>query len=265
MKNSKTPHELIRQNEQIVKQSQKHDTNLQKNSILYFQVGLIVCLLAALGLLEMQFENRIPNYGQDFSDTVETFEIEVPNFRVYEAPKPEVKPKVLKKKVSLIKTPKIIENNDTTHKILEIETPDEMTSDVPFDPNSLNIEKPIETTIVDFVFIEEAPIYPGCEDEKGNKARKKCMSDKITRLVQSKFNGGDIASKYGLSGRQKIYVQFQIDKTGKVVDVKTQAAHPKLKDEAERVVNKIPKMKPGIQFDKPVGVRYNLPITFIAQ
>lgn len=79
MKNSKTPHELIRQNEQIVKQSQKHDTNLQKNSILYFQVGLIVCLLAALGLLEMQFENRIPNYGQDFSDTVETFEIEVPN------------------------------------------------------------------------------------------------------------------------------------------------------------------------------------------
>lgn len=263
MKNSKQSHELIRQNEQTVKQSQKHDANLQKNSILYFQVGLIVCLLAAFGLLEMQFETKIPSYSDSGLIIDDNFEIAVEKFKVYEKPKAEVKPKVLEKKVSLIKKPEIIDD-DTTRDLLEIETSDEMTSDVPFDPSSFNIEKPTETAIVDFVFIEEAPVYPGCEDEKGNKARKKCMSDKITRLVQKKFNGSDIASQYGLTGMQKIYVQFQIDKTGKVIDIKSQASHPKLGDEAERVVNKIPEMRPGVQFDKPVGVRYTLPIVFMA-
>ena len=39
----------------------KHDANLQKNSTLYFQVGLIVCLLVTYGLLEMQFEKTMPS------------------------------------------------------------------------------------------------------------------------------------------------------------------------------------------------------------
>ena len=61
MSNQKKTHDLIRQNEQIAKKSQKHEANLQKNSTLYFQVGLIVCLLATFGLLEMKFETTIPS------------------------------------------------------------------------------------------------------------------------------------------------------------------------------------------------------------
>jgi len=55
MSTPKKSHDTIRQNGQVVQKSQKHDANLQKNSTLYFQVGLIVCLLAAYGLLEMKF------------------------------------------------------------------------------------------------------------------------------------------------------------------------------------------------------------------
>ena len=62
MSNLKKTHELIRQNEKLVKKTQKHDVNLQKNSVLYFQAGVIVCLLAAYWLLEMKFETVIPNY-----------------------------------------------------------------------------------------------------------------------------------------------------------------------------------------------------------
>jgi len=54
-------HELFRQKELIVKKSQKHDANLQKNSTLYFQVGLIICLLATNALFEMYFETTIPD------------------------------------------------------------------------------------------------------------------------------------------------------------------------------------------------------------
>ncbi len=54
-------HELLRQKERIVKKSQKHVANLQKNSTLYFQVGLIICLLFTNVLFEMYFETKIPN------------------------------------------------------------------------------------------------------------------------------------------------------------------------------------------------------------
>ena len=61
MSNQKKTHDLIRQNEQNVKKAQKHDANLQKNSTLYFQIGLIVCLLTTFGLLETKFETANPD------------------------------------------------------------------------------------------------------------------------------------------------------------------------------------------------------------
>ena len=263
MNNSKQFHDSVRQNACHVKSSQKHDANLQKNSTLYFQVGLIVCLLAAFGLLEMRFESTISEYGQDVVERTDPFEMSTEPFKVYVKPKVEVKPKVKVKKASLILPPKIIDNDEVTTKVIDIETPDNATSDVPLDPSVLGeIKKPEE--VVDIVFVQQVPIYPGCEKEKGNAARKKCMSDKITRLVQKRFNGGAIASQEGLSGKQKFYVQFQIDKAGHVTEIQTNASNSKLGDEAKRVVNKIPKMQPGKQNNKPIGVRYTLPITFIA-
>ena len=87
------------------------------------------------------------------------------------------------------------------------------------------------------------------------------MSEKITKLIQRKFNS-DLASDLGLSGVQRISVEFKIDKTGTVTNIKTRAPHPKLEKEAKRVINKIPEMKPGRQHDKAIGVIYQLPITF---
>lgn len=45
------------QSEPLVKKHYKHDVNLHKNTTIYFQVGLILCLLFAYGLLEMRFSN----------------------------------------------------------------------------------------------------------------------------------------------------------------------------------------------------------------
>ncbi|MGC6432457.1 MAG: energy transducer TonB [Jejuia sp.] len=265
MKNSKPSRELIRQNEQSKTSSQKHDVNLQKNSTLYFQVGLIVCLLAVLGLLEMQFETKIPTYNDPPIDNVEDFAMVAPNFKIYEEPKVESKPKPKEKKVILSKTPKIVEDDFTIKKVLNIDTPDSFTNDEPLDPGAFeDLDIPVEPTFVDFVLVENVPVYPGCEDEKGNEAKRKCMSDKINKLVRKKFNG-DIATEYGLSGVQRIYVEFQVDKQGAIKEIKTRAPHPKLEQEAERVVNKIPTMEPGKQRDEPVSVRYTLPIIFKAE
>lgn len=266
MSNQKKTHELIRQNEQIVKKSQKHDANLQKNSTLYFQIGLIVCLLSAYGLLEMNFETTLPKDYSSVMHLTEVEEISIKNFDVYVEPKVEVKQQQVKK-VLLIDEPKIVENDYVIKKVLEIDTPDIHQPTQPIDsPNAIQVvEKPTFDEKVPFIMIQNAPIYPGCESKKNNAARKKCMSEKISKLIKNKFNGGDIASDNDLFGRQKIDVQFTIDKTGHVTDVKTRAPHPKLEKEALRVINFIPKMTPGKQRDKNVGVIYTLPILFDVQ
>ena len=262
MRIPKKTHELIRQNEQIVKKSQKHDANLQKNSTLYFQIGLIVCLLGAYGLFEMQFETTISKEVVMTVPDDKFDEVTVEKFKVYEEPKAEVKPK-LEKTVLLIKEPVIVDNDHVMKEALEIDTPEQNTSsDEPIDPNDIVVLEEPEDVPVPLAFIQNAPIYPGCEKAKNNKARKKCMSEKITRLIQRKFHGDDIALNYGLTGMQKIDVQFTIDNTGKVNNIKTRAPHPKLENEAIRVINLIPEMTPGKQNNKNVGVIYTLPIKF---
>ncbi len=118
-----------------------------------------------------------------------------------------------------------------------------------------------ETEEVPFSVIDQVPIYPGCENMKNLKA-KKCMADKITELVSTNFNT-NLANNLNLSsGKKRISVQFKIDKNGNVTEVKSRAPHPKLKEEAIRVIKLIPKMKAGEQNGKPIKVRYNLPIVF---
>ena len=87
------------------------------------------------------------------------------------------------------------------------------------------------------------------------------MSDKISKHVSRKFNT-DVATDLGLDGRQRINVLFKIDKHGHIAQIKASAKHPDLVKEAERVISKLPKMKPGKQDNKYVDVLYALPILF---
>ena len=117
---------------------------------------------------------------------------------------------------------------------------------------------------VNILAVEQVPVYPGCESLKTNIDKRACMEQKLAKLIDRKFDR-EIASNYGLSGVQKIYVQFKIDKSGNVVDVKTRAPHKALAKEAEKVINKVPQMQPGKQAQKPVNVIYSLPIIFQVQ
>ena len=125
------------------------------------------------------------------------------------------------------------------------------------------IEDVDEDVEVPFSVIENVPEYPGCE-KGSNSEKRKCMSAKIAKFVQRKFNT-DLAGDLGLSGRQRINVIFKIDKSGNVVGVRSRAPHPRLEKEAARVINMLPKMKPGRQRGKAVVVPYSLPITFQVQ
>ncbi|MGB0881256.1 MAG: energy transducer TonB, partial [Polaribacter sp.] len=115
-------------------------------------------------------------------------------------------------------------------------------------------------TDVPFSIIEEVPVYPGCTGTREQKAA--CLNKNIKKFVAINFNIS-LAKDLKLSkGKKKVWVVFRIDKEGNIVDVNARAPHPKLKEEAIRVVNLLPKMKPGKQRGKTVGMKYTLPISF---
>ena len=117
---------------------------------------------------------------------------------------------------------------------------------------------------IPFAVIEEVPIFPGCESLDSNEERKNCMTEKITEFISQNFNDS-LGKELGLKGVNRVYVQFKISKDGIVKVLGARAAHPTLKEEAERVVNLLPNMTPGKQEGQEVGVLYSLPITFVVE
>ena len=126
-----------------------------------------------------------------------------------------------------------------------------------------SLNKDNNSGTVAFSVIEHVPVYRGCHKFSNNADLKKCMSDKISKLIAKKFNT-NIVKGLGLpDGIMKINVIFKINIKGEVVDVEASGPHPKLEEEAIRVINSIPKLdRAGYQRGKPVIVPYSLPIMF---
>ncbi|WP_405211163.1 M56 family metallopeptidase [Dokdonia sp. Asnod2-E02] len=123
------------------------------------------------------------------------------------------------------------------------------------------VEEEEEVVGIPYAVIENVPTYPGCEDLVGNDAQKVCMSNNVSKYVNRNFNM-NIAKDLGLTGVNRIFVSFRINKTGQVDNVKVRAPHEALEEETRRVIYNLPQMKPGTQGGENVGVLYSLPITF---
>lgn len=121
--------------------------------------------------------------------------------------------------------------------------------------------KKVEVEKIPFSIIENAPVYPGCEDLANNEEAKDCMNSKIQDLVAGNFNTA-LGKELGLEGLQQIMVIFTINTTGEVSDIVARAKHPGLEEEAKRVLSLLPKMIPGEQRGVKVPVQYTLPIRF---
>jgi protein TonB len=226
--------------------------DLSSKSMLFFQLGMILMLLIAWGAIEYKTYDK--SLARDILSVSDDLEEVIPITQPITPPPPPPPPPSAPEIIEVVEDEKeveetIIESTETNQEeeIVEI----------------AEIEEVVEEEIADvpFAVIENVPIYPGCENESGNEAKKKCMSEQIQRFVQKKFNT-ELANDLGLDGRQRISVQFKIDKSGNVVDVRARAPHPKLEQEAVSVVKSLPKMTPGKQRGKAVGVLYALPILF---
>jgi protein TonB len=232
--------------------TKKHpQSNLENSSKLLVQLGLVLSLIVVYCLLQNKTATNqivvLDEFGINKKDNIEQL-IEIN----MEKPKPKL---VLKKAV----LPTIIEQIENSKKSDDLFF-DDMNSDAPIDEKNIvdvTIDEPIDEI---FINVEEAPVFPGCNGTKEEK--RACFVDQIGRFINRKFNT-NLASDLGLTpGVKRIFVIFKIDKTGEIVDIRARAPHKRLQEEAIRVIKLIPKMTPGKQSGKPVGVKYSLPIAF---
>lgn len=235
-----------------VKKNPKAD--IRKYSSIFLLGGLALMLLLSWRAIEYKtYDRSLLDAGQ--LDVGDDLEEDVPVTQPLTPPPPPPPPPPAPEVIEVIEDEEeveetIIESTETNQEeeIIEVEE---------------IVEEEVEEVIADvpFAVIEDVPIYPGCEKKKSNADKKKCMSEKITKFVKKKFDT-ELASDLGLEGKQRISVQFKIDKNGNIANVIARAPHPRLQKEAKDVINKLPKMTPGKQRGKSVGVLYSLPILF---
>jgi protein TonB len=229
--------------------------DVSRNGSIYFAVGLLLMLFISNQMINYKTYDK-PNIDVDSLYLEKEIEQEIPIVDLKLPPPPPPPPPV---------APQVIEIVDDEEEVEEtvIESTETDQEDEILEVEDVEVDEVVEDIEVPFSVIENVPEYPGCE--KGSNAdKRKCMSDKIAKFVQRKFNT-DLAGDLGLSGKQRINVIFKIDKNGNVTGVRSRAPHPRLEKEAARVINLLPKMKPGRQRGKPVVVPYSLPITFKVQ
>ena len=226
--------------------------DISRNGSIYFAIGLALMVFFSYMVVNWKVYEKSDIENDKVSMNEEDEEEQI----IINPPKPPPPPppppaapeviEIVEDEVEIEET--VIESTETDQEE-EIEIED------------IEIEEVEEVEEVPFSLVEDVPVFPGCENKKNNEARKKCMSEKITKIVVRRFNT-DLAGDLGLSGRQRISVIFKVDKTGNITDVMARAPHPRLAKEAKRVVGLIPKMKPGKQRGNPVVVQYSLPIIF---
>ncbi len=229
--------------------------NLENYSKLFIQLGLVLALFVTYVAIEHKTYDK--SYGElgaaDLGNEIEDESLVI-NAPPPPPPPPATPPPPTPEKIEVVEDDKEIEETV----IESTETDESEAVEVDEIEEAVEEEEVIED--VPFSIIEDVPVFPGCTGS--NQQKKDCLNKKMRRHVQRHFDA-ELANELGLpSGKKRIYVQFKIDKDGSITSIQARAPHPRLKKEAERIVKKLPKMKPGRQRGKAVRVGYTLPITF---
>jgi len=125
-----------------------------------------------------------------------------------------------------------------------------------------SMEKPVE-----FIMIQNPPVYKGCEGYKSNSSKNKCSNKKLMEHIDQNFNTSVSKNTDLEAGNYEVTVIFIVDKHGKVTNIATKGSdYSPFVNEAVRLVNLVPKYSiPGMQRDKVVNVRYTIPIIFAVE
>ena len=225
------------------KKSEK--ANLENKRNTFFMFGLVLALGTVLAAFEWSGKPaKAENLGTLITGEIEDVLIPVTMEKQMQPPPPPPQ-----KTIEILT---IVEDDDLIENELEMESTDA-------DENTIIEATPVvelkeeeeEEQVIHFNILEDPAEFPG-----GERALYKYISDKVKYPV--------IAQENGIQG--KVFVKFVINETGVVSNATVlRGVDPSLDNEALRVINSLPKFKPGKQRGKPVKVYYNAVINFTLQ
>jgi protein TonB len=225
-----------------IKKSPKAD--LQKNSSLYFVIGLAFVLFFSWQAIEWKTYKKTFDYEALDVDEDEDEEIPITE-QIKTPPPPPPAPQVIE----------IVEDEeDVEETVIEsTETNEEEIVEI------VEVEEEEEDVDVPFAVIEDVPIFPGCEGVAKSE-RRNCFQEKMNKHIRKNFRYPEIAQEMGIQGR--MYVNFIISKDGSITNIRMRGPDKNLEKEAERIISKLPKMTPGKQRGRAVRVPFSIPIIF---
>ena len=228
-----------------IKKSPKAD--LQKNSSLYFIIGLAFVLFFSWQAIEWKTYKKTFDYEALDVDEDEDEEISITE-QIKTPPQPPPAPQVIE----------IVEDEeDVEETVIEsTETNEEEIVEI------VEVEEEKEDVDVPFAVIEDVPIFPGCEGVAKSE-RRNCFQEKMNKHIRKNFRYPEIAQEMRIQGR--MYVNFIISKDGSITNIRMRGTDKNLEKEAERIISKLPKMTPGKQRGRAVRVPFSIPIIFRLQ
>lgn len=220
--------------------------NLEDKRNFFFLFGLVI----ALGVTLLAFEWTTSPSKAESLGSIQSQEVEeeiIPITREQEIKPPPPPP-----------PPKVVEVLNIVDDDVEIEDELELVDTEADDETVIDVQPVIETVeeeevSADYVFliVEDPAEFPG-----GDRGLYKYISNSVRYPV--------IAQENGIQG--KVYVKFVVNELGNVSNGEIlRGVDPSLDKEALRVINSLPKFKPGKQRGKPVKVFYNAVISFQLQ
>ncbi|NPA43156.1 MAG: energy transducer TonB [Chlorobi bacterium] len=230
--------------------------NLNNFSSLFLWLGMVFVLFLTWRVIEYKQYEKIEEIKAGWNlkdqDLEETVEVQQEQPKVEQQQQKKAPPEVIEK----------VEDEEEVEESV-LETTETSEEEAVVEEENIETEEEEEDVEVAFDFIEQPPIYPGCEKYAHDKEKlKDCMSKKIQKFINRKFDTS-IAEDLGATGVIVIQVQFVVDKDGRVKDIRARSRYKELELEAKRVISQLPRMKPGEQRGRPTKVRYNLPIKFV--
>jgi len=226
-----------------LKKSTKAD--LENKREIFVQIGLVLALLIVLYAFNVSDQVKsVDSLGDLSAQVIEDEVIPVTRQEEQQPPPPPPPPKVIE-----ILT--IIDDDVQLDEEFEFESTEADKMTIIDAMPVIEKEETKEEEAEIFVIVEDMPEFPG-----GEVALRRWIANNIKYPV--------IAAENGIQGR--VYVQFVVDRDGSISNAKiARGIDPSLDQEALRVVNSLPKWKPGMQRGKPVRVSYTVPINFQLQ
>ena len=226
-----------------IKKSPKAD--LERRRTLYILVGLVFILSTVFVAFEWTTtEVTLIEVANDAFDGLEDEIIPITMQQPAPPPPPPPAPQVEE-------ILKVVEDDKEIEQVEIESTEDDVNTEVEINFNDGAPTEEETTTDEIFTVVENMPQFPG-----GDAA--------LLGYISKSVKYPAIAQENGIQGR--VIISFVIEKDGLVADATVvRGVDSALDKEALRVVNNMPKWKPGEQRGKPVRVNYTLPVTFLLQ